>query len=110
MTAARYDITVDQGSDFALELVIKEDGAAKNLDDWSVRASFRKTLEDGTAYTLGAAKGAATGAVTLSLEAEDSTPIPAGTYVYDFEIYETSPGQVLRILNGNLTLRREVTR
>ena len=110
MTAARYDITVDQGSDFALQLVIKEDGVAKNLDAWSVRASFRKTLESGTAYTLGAAKGETTGSVTLSLQADASTAIPAGTYLYDFEIYETSPGQILRILNGNLTLRREVTR
>ena len=48
MTAARYDITIDQGSDFALELDAKENRIIKNLTNsthegdvdaqWAVRA------------------------------------------------------------------------
>ncbi|MGB2240173.1 MAG: hypothetical protein ACPH09_13290, partial [Pseudomonadales bacterium] len=53
---------IDQGSDFALELVVKENGIIKNLKNstpeagvdakWAVRAKYRKTLEDTTAYRI----------------------------------------------------------
>ena len=31
MTAATYDLVIDQGSDFAIDLTITESGTAKNL-------------------------------------------------------------------------------
>ena len=30
MTAARYDLVIDQGSDFAIELTVKENETVKN--------------------------------------------------------------------------------
>ena len=31
MSAARYNLIIDQGTDFALEFIVKESGTAKNL-------------------------------------------------------------------------------
>jgi len=134
MTAARYDITIDQGSDFALELIVKESGVAKSLaaDDtqdneklWGARAAFRKTFEDTTVYTAAQGFVAAidlntTGKIKLSFPAANNAAITAGTYVYDLELYQydnsddrADPPEeysVTRLIGGNLTLKREVTR
>jgi len=37
MTAARYDLVIDQGSDFALEFTVSESGTVKNLTGYSAR-------------------------------------------------------------------------
>jgi len=128
MTAARYDIVIDQGSDFALELTVKEDGAPKNLGNpgnWDVRAALRSTLESTTKYNFATSVVDRTnGKISISLHhsASIESKIPAGTYHYDVEIYEntgensdsTGPTgdttQVLRLLQGKATVRREVTR
>ena len=137
MTAARYDITVDQGSDFALELIVKESGNAKNFSDddtagsekrWGARASFRKTLE---LPIVGSFSTTVTrdsqGKITLELDGITSAAIAAGTYLYDLEVYQfdyTQQAQddladdgiaptefsVTRLLGGNVSIRREVTR
>jgi len=123
MTAARYDITIDQGSDFALRLTVKESGIVKDFrttdsKSWGARAKFRKTFEDTTSFSLGATtSGENDGIVDLSNDFDENTSATAGTYVYDLEIFQheenQNPGtiyKVTRILTGNLTLRREVTR
>jgi len=134
MTAARYDITIDQGSDFSLELIVKDSGNARDFADdnttdaqkrWGARAAFRKTLESTTAYST--AEGfaatidlATDGKLKLDFTAADNNTVPAGTYLYDLEVYQydisgdaaTPPAEysVTRLLGGTLTLRREVTR
>ncbi len=134
MTAARYDITIDQGSDFALELIVKESGSAKSFapDEssnneklWGARAAFRKTLEDTTVYSttqgfVAAIDLSVTGKIKLSYPATNNASVDAGTYVYDLEVYQydnssdkTDPPEeysVTRLIGGNLTLKREVTR
>ena len=134
MTAARYDITIDQGSDFALELIVKESGNPKSFADdatpnnqksWGARAAFRKTLEDNTVYSTAEGFVAAidlstTGKVKLSYPAANNASVSAGTYVYDLEVYQfdsssdaTNPPEelsVTRLIGGTLTLKREVTR
>ena len=41
MSAARYDLVIDQGSDFAIEFTVAEAGTAKNLTGYSARAQLR---------------------------------------------------------------------
>ena len=41
MSAARYNLVIDQGSDFAINFTVKEDGSAKNLTGYSARAQMR---------------------------------------------------------------------
>ena len=48
MTAATYNLTIDQGSDYALDLVVNEDSTAKDLTGYSARAQIRNTKGSST--------------------------------------------------------------
>ena len=98
MAAARYDITIDQGSDFSLQLTVKEGTTVYNFSPdatsgyekaWGARASYRKTLEAGTAYNLSAqVSGQNDGIITIDHIRNDNLDAAAGTYLYDLEIYQ----------------------
>ena len=51
---------------------------------------------------------AATGVVTLSLTAAETTALDAERYVYDLEI-TSSVGAVTRVIEGLITVRPQVT-
>ena len=136
MTAARYDLTIDQGSNFSLELTVKENGEAKTLTKWHGRAQLRKNKEDSTAAAsfafnmnhdeAGNQPADKTGKMTMSLpyKTEGSqvgtSAIPAGIYHYDVEIYynnsstastdDSNVTQVKRLFGGTATVTREITR
>ena len=114
MSAGNYDITIDQGSDFALSVTVSEDGSARDLSTWSARASLRSNLSASaaTSFTVDTTN-AASGILVMALAHGTSTAIEAGYYVYDLEIYQGTPGEetkVTRLLQGEVTLRGEVTR
>lgn len=133
MTAARYDLIIDQGSDFSLELTVKESGSLKNLSGWHGRAYLRKSLEGGIAKTFTVSTHVGTdstdnstygvqpadkvGKVTMSMPFGSSQITTAGTYHYDLEIFYNNSGdstatatQVKRLIGGTATVRREITR
>lgn len=124
MTAARHDLTIDQGADFSLELTIKESGSVKNLTDWYARSQLRKNKESASAAaTFRASIGAnpTEGKILLQMDWEDTDDLTAGIYYYDLELYNVATGagadaipasilQVLRIMGGQAHVRREVTR
>ena len=69
MSAARYNLVIDQGSDFAINFTVKEDGSAKNLTGYSARAQMRtsKTASSVAATFTCTISTPANGTVTMSL-------------------------------------------
>ena len=51
----------------------------------------------------------AAGQVTLTLTSAASSSMAAGQYIYDLEI-ESNTGVVTRLIEGKVTLNREITR
>ena len=45
MPAAKFDITIDQGSDFELSIQVYEDDAVKDLTDYNARSQLRQKLD-----------------------------------------------------------------
>ena len=43
MAAANYDLTIDQGTTFAIDITINEAGSIKDLSGYSARAQMRST-------------------------------------------------------------------
>ena len=117
MTAARYDITIDQGSDFLTFFIIKTTSTSgvttiRNLTGFQARASLRPTIESSVVhnFSAGVTSPGTDGKIVMSLSSVRSRDIPAGIYRYDLEIFNTGTGSVERVLSGQVTLTREVTR
>jgi hypothetical protein len=112
MAAGKYNIQIDQGSDFNIDLTVKEDGSVKDLTGYSARAQMRSKKSDASAAatftcTVTDASG---GVIKMSLPNSTSSALTAGRYYYDLEIYTASDAIVKRLLEGEVTVDREITR
>ena len=112
MAAGKYDIVIDQGSGFGLDLTVQESGSAKDLSDYSVRGQIRPTVTSDTltASFTGIITNAAQGKLNISLSPSTTAAMSAGKYFYDIEIYTSSDSLVTRLLQGTATVSPEVTR
>ncbi len=109
MAAGKYNITIDQGSDFSIQLTVKESGTAKNLTGFSARAQLRPTQTSSTlsATFTCAITNASGGVMTMSLPYSTTASLTGGKYTYDLEIYTGSVVQ--RLIQGTATVRANVT-
>ena len=113
MTAAVYNLVIDQGSDFAIDLTIKELGSAKDLTGYSARAQMRSTRTSSTVaatFTCNVLSPAANGVVKMALTNGQSSALTAGRFFYDLEIHTNADAVVRRLIQGEVTLNPEVTR
>lgn len=107
--AAKYNIIVDQGSDFSLGMNFKLNGAPRNLTGYSIRGDIKKTLTSTAAASFTCQViNDALGEFVIRLNSSVSTTMDPGLYLYDVEIY--SDTGVTRVLEGTLTVRPEVTK
>lgn len=112
MTAATYNLVIDQGSDFAVDLTVKEGGVVKDLTGYSGRAQMRSTIASDTiaATFTCTVTDPDQGIVKMELRNGDSSAITPGRYFYDLELYTENNVIVKRLLKGEVTLNAEVTR
>jgi hypothetical protein len=112
MSAATYDLVIDQGSDFALDLAVTENASVKNLTGYSARAQMRssKTASSVAASFTCSIVSATGGTLKIELPNATSSAMSAGRYYYDLEIFTGSNGIVKRLLEGAVILNQEVTR
>jgi hypothetical protein len=112
MTAARYDLVIDQGSDFAIELTVKENETVKNLSGYNARAQIRPTKSSSTlsgTFVCSIPTGT-DGTVQMTLPNAISSGIAAGNYQYDLEIFTSSDLVVTKLLYGEVVINQGVTR
>lgn len=114
MTAGIYDITIDQGSDYSLGLVLRDSlGALMDLTGYSARAHLRPKKDSNvlTASFVCTVNSPPTdGQITVTLANAVSSAITAGTYYYDLELHTANDSYVTRIIEGKAKIRQEVTR
>ena len=110
MSAGKYDITIEQGSDFSLQLTVQDGGSAKNLTGYSVRGQIRSTVDAATiaAEFTGTIINPTGGILTIRLPYTTTDDIAPGLYYYDVEIY--TAGSVQKLIKGTATVLGEVTR
>ena len=112
MAAANYDLTIDQGSTFVIDITINEGGSAKDLTGYSARAQMRSTK---TAATVAGTFTCtipvpSNGIVKMELPAATSSAMTAGLFFYDLEIHTAGDAIVKRLIEGKVTINQEVTR
>ena len=114
------NLTIDKGSTWEQVVLITalDGGAAINLTGYTARMHIRPTYTGKLVKELTTENGcieivAAEGKITLSLTAEETSAIAAGTYLYDLETVLSEEGEddiVHRRIEGKLTVTPEVTR
>lgn len=115
--ATYEDLTIDQGSDVAVELhLVNPEGTPKDLVGYSVAAKLKRTYNSDSAETVDFTAIVAddsAGIVTLSLTNTQTDALTAKRYVYDVEIsYQDSDLNTIieRVLEGKIFVNPSVTR
>lgn len=115
---AQYeDLTIDQGTDVAIQLeLVDKSGVAKDLTNYTINAKLKKSYNSDSADThdfTAAITSASTGIITLGLTNTQTDALKAGRYVYDVEIsFVDSDANTIveRVLEGNIQVTPSVTR
>ena len=112
--AGIYNITMDQGAQFTLQVVYdNNNGTPFNLTGYTARMQVRpKFGSDNAVLTLSSPSSGIvitplTGTLALTATTAQTGDIDGGFYVYDLEI--TSGGVVTRLMQGSVTVRDQVT-
>lgn len=112
MAAGKYDIVIDQGADFALELELAQDGQTIALGNHTATAQLRPTP---TSTTLTATftctiTNASQGKLKMVLPYTVTRDIPAGKYYYDLELFNSNASSMTRLIEGVARVTPNVTR
>lgn len=114
MPAANYDFEIEQGTDYDKSLVWRDStGNLVNLTGYTARMQLRPSVSsdtvllDLTTENGGITLGGATGEITLHFTEANTSPLVKGG-VFDLEMI--IGGKVKRLVQGSITVSREVTR
>ena len=114
--AATYNMTIDQGTTVSIDFQYRTSaGVVIPLTSYTARMQARPTqssavtVMDCTTTNGQLVVTGATGTVTLALTATQSAALDFDRAVYDIEIVSPA-GVVTRLVQGTVTLSREVTR
>jgi hypothetical protein len=125
MPAGKYNLLIEQGATFEVELQYKDsNGVAVDLSGYSGRLQIRPSIgsttsylclssslqPDGTGLNFSGSNGATpptSGSIGIYISAITSSMLTFSTGVYDLEI--ASGSFVARLLQGNVQLSKEVT-
>jgi hypothetical protein len=112
-----YDIIVDQGATLLRSIGLKSSAKAPvTLTGYTGVMHIREKVSSSTiVLTLTTLNGgleinATAGTVLVIASPAQTAALTSGNYVYDLELTETSTGIVTKIIQGNLTVRAEVTK
>lgn len=122
MLAGIYNIVCEQGTTFTRVITLEypdpadpEAFIAWDFTDYTARMQIRRTIDSSTTMIeLNTEDGGleftnpANGELTVTMTAEQTAAL-ASDGVYDIEIINDA-GEVSRLIQGNFTLNREVTR
>jgi hypothetical protein len=122
-TPGRVGLKIYQGADWDQIFIWQDsDGDPVSVAGMSARMHARLTIDDTqTVFTLtsadgGIVLGGAAGTVQPKLSAAQTTALAEPNAdgmiaaVYDLELVRTATGEVIRLVQGNITIYNEVTR
>lgn len=113
--AAKYKLAIEQGTTVSIPLRLKNNGSVMSLAGYTARMQIRTSassdeiIHELTTENGGISIDAASGLIGLYISAEDTAAFCFKTAVYDLELINSSH-EVVRLLEGQVTLSLEVTR
>jgi hypothetical protein len=109
--AAKANIVIDQGADFATTITVENENGVVDLSSYTARGQIRKHYTSSTAvdFNVTIEVPKTEGKVTLSLTNAQTGAMEAGRYVFDAELVSAS-NTVSRLVEGIATVSPQVTR
>ena len=107
--AQKVNIVIDQGTTFNTDYTFTDENDNPiDFSNYQGRSQLRKTYSSSTAYTftVGLANN---GVISLSMNANTTSSISPGRYLYDLEVVDQS-NVVSRLVEGIVTVTPEITR
>lgn len=108
------DFRIKQGANFKRVVNVVEFGVAKNISGYSARMQIRKTrdetselLSDVSSYIT--VNDPPNGQLTINIPATVTEAYNFSTGAYDLEIFNTATGDVISVLDGFVSVMKEVT-
>jgi hypothetical protein len=110
MAAATYNLLVDQGASYYLDVTYVDiDGNSPDLSSgYTASMVFSQNWEGSSVLTATEASEivlGADGSIIVTLSASQTAALPSGDLVYDLTITKTSNSFADRILRGTATVR-----
>lgn len=116
MAAADYDILIEQGSTFSLNIVWKDsEGTPIDITGHTARMQIRKTVKSTDVLASATTEngkivlGGETGTIDVTIPNSETSDLSIKCGVYDLEL-ESDSGIVTRLIQGSVTVSPEVTR
>jgi hypothetical protein len=113
MAAQNYDLDIEQGSAFKLELQLKQpDGEPLNLSGCTAASQIRKSARSKNPiidFTCEVVAPTADGIILISLTHDQTSSLSFSNALYDIEV-TFATGEVRRLLMGSVRLSPEITR
>jgi hypothetical protein len=105
------EIDIDQGTDFSIDLGLKnDDGSPMDVTGYTFSSAIKKSFystSNVASFTVDVS-GANTGSIILSLDANTTSDIKPGRYLFDIK-QRNDTNLVERISEGVVTINPQVT-
>jgi hypothetical protein len=106
---ANYDLVLYKGDYFETSVVIKDNvGTAINLTGYTAKCSIKSSYSASSSFDATCTITALSGLVDIMFPSSVMEDIPAGSYVWDFQVTNPS-GNVRTYIAGDVTVYGEVT-
>jgi len=116
--AGTWDLIIDQGTTFERYFRWEDSsGTARDISSYTFHMKIRKTHDDsvviatteGGSPTIVISQPGATGVIKVLMTAANTAALDFVRGVYDIEAMYSGGNPLYRIVQGNVTLRKEVT-
>ena len=107
--AQRIPLTIDQGTTFSYSIQLQDkNGNIISTANTYANSSMRKSYASSNAVNF--TTDLTDGVLTLSLNAQQTTNVEPGRYVYDAVLTNTAQNTVTRAIEGVVTLKPAATK
>jgi hypothetical protein len=107
--AQKVNIVIDQGTTFNTSFTFTTDNDDPiDFSTYTAASQMRKSYSSSTSYAFTVGLGN-TGLITIGMNANTTSSITAGRYLYDLEVTDIS-GIKSRLVEGIVTVTPEITR
>lgn len=108
--ASKTHLVIDAGTTYSTTLNLTDDnGDILNLNNFQANAVMKKWYTSTNSVVFNTSINVAMGTVTLELDANVTSTIVPGRYVYDVDLTDLGANTVSRVVEGIITVTPSVT-